>query len=318
MTHNVKESKIKKQLKKQENSEVLFHHRFSTSTPDEHRSCHPFSTKNTYSHNYIGVHNGVVRNPDELEKMHIEQGIEYVSKRTDGRFNDSEALVHDIAQYLECSVDKLTAKGSIAFIVVKLDENNKPRTLFWGRNTGNPLKIKKTSNSLTLSSVGEGEDVTPNQLHSYDYETKEYHSRPMTIPNAYQYNYGSTYNNYVKSTPKLFTKSVQTSFKMIEGSKTDIEDEILGGALGDYNTAAADTSVLIEGVNKELDKVENKYMENTNEQILEYYDKKYNKLFKYLQKLNEIYDYFLSAASSGDTTDYGWYDQQNLLDGTCK
>ena len=184
LTHNVKESRIKTLLNRSKgsNHEVLFHHRFSTSTADVPNACHPFSTKDHFKNNYVGVHNGVISNDNELEKQHQELGIEYVSRQKDGRFNDSEALIYDIARYLEGEVDEITAQGSIAFIIIKRNKDGKPTTLFFGRNSGNPLKIKKTKHSLTISSQGEGKDAEPNKLYSYDYETGELKSRYIYIP----------------------------------------------------------------------------------------------------------------------------------------
>lgn len=186
------------------NHEVLFHHRFSTSTADVPNACHPFSTKDHFKNNYVGVHNGVLSNENKLEKAHLALGINYVSKQKDGRFNDSEALVYDIARYLEGEVDELTAQGSIAFIMIKRNKDGKPTTLFFGRNSGNPLMIKKTKHSLTISSQGEGKPAEVNQLYSYDYDTGELTKRYMYIPyyksnwnsNSEYYGYsGSHYNS---------------------------------------------------------------------------------------------------------------------------
>lgn len=193
MCHNVKEGRIKSLLNrtKGDNDEILFHHRYSTSTPDVRNACHPFSTKDTFGSEYIGVHNGVIQNTKELQVQHEGLGINYVSMQKDGRFNDSEALIYDIARYLEGDVDELTAKGSIAFIVIKRNGDGKPVKLFFGRNYGNPLKMKMTKNSLTLSSVGEGDDVEPNYLYSYDYDTKQLVKRRLFIPASY---YGRSYS----------------------------------------------------------------------------------------------------------------------------
>lgn len=124
-----------------------------------------------------------------------------MSKQTNGQFNDSEALVYDIARYLEGEVDELTAQGSIAFIVIKRNKDGKPVTLFFGRNSGNPLKMKKTKHSLTISSQGEGKDIEINQLYSYDYETGEVRKRYLYIPYYKQTwgNYNSSYGSYDSS-----------------------------------------------------------------------------------------------------------------------
>ena len=195
MTHNVKETRIKNLLKRSKgnNHEVLFHHRFSTSTADVPNACHPFSTKEFFKNNYVGVHNGVIRNQSELEKQQEKLGIQYVSRQANGDFNDSEALIYDIARYLEGQVEELTAEGSIAFIIVKRNKDGKATQLFFGRNHGNPLKMKMTKHSLTLSSQGEGKDVEANQLYSYDYETGEIKKRFLYIP-SYSSSYGRNWN----------------------------------------------------------------------------------------------------------------------------
>ena len=197
LTHNVKETRIKNLLKrsKGQNHEVLFHHRFSTSTADVPNACHPFSTKDFFKNNYVGVHNGVISNDNVLEKQHLKLGINYVSRQKNGQFNDSEALIYDIARYLEGEVDELTAQGSIAFIIIKRNKDGKNKTLFFGRNSGNPLKIKMTKRSLTLSSQGEGKDIETNQLYSYDYETGELKKRYLYIPYYRSSGYSSNYCN---------------------------------------------------------------------------------------------------------------------------
>jgi hypothetical protein len=191
LTHNVKESRIKSLLKrtKGENDEVLFHHRLSTSTVDVRNACHPFSTKDFFEYQYVGVHNGMISNDDVLKAQHDKLGIQYVSMQPNGTFNDSEALIYDLARYFEGEKDTVTAAGSIAFIVVKKDMAGKPLTLFFGTNRGD-LKMKKTAHSMTISSEGEGESVRENYLHIFDYETETLRSVYMNIPRSKWYTTG--------------------------------------------------------------------------------------------------------------------------------
>lgn len=191
LTHNTKEGRILSLLKREENeSEVLWHHRFPTSTANVRTGCHPYSTKDVFENNYVVVHNGVLRNEAELKKKHEELGINYVSVQENGRFNDSEALAYDIARFLEGEKDKIEAKGSIAFIAIKRDKAGKPMTLFFGRNSGNPLKMKKTKYSLTLSSEGEGEMIDTNTLYSMSYDTLQITKRTCIIETGYSTYYG--------------------------------------------------------------------------------------------------------------------------------
>lgn len=187
LTHNTKEGRILSLLRRSEAREILFHHRFPTSTANVRNACHPFSTKEYFESNYIVVHNGVLHNEHELKREHEKLGIKYVSEQENGRFNDSEALAFDLARYFEGQVDTLTARGSIAFIAIKRDLAGKPMGVFFGRNYGNPLKMKKTQFSLTLSSEGEGREVEANTLYYFNYDTEELTTRPLTIPSAYYY-----------------------------------------------------------------------------------------------------------------------------------
>lgn len=196
MTHNVLEGRILSLLRRDKATEILFHHRFPTSTSNVRNACHPFSTKDYYDHNYVLVHNGVLYNDDELAEKHLSEGISYVSMQNDGRFNDSEALTHDVAQFIEGKVTKITAAGTIAFICVQRDSKGKKKALYFGRNNGNPLKMKFTKHSLTLSSEGDGEDVPVNRLHRYDYKTKSLTSTPVIIPTGYTPNYSNDYMGY--------------------------------------------------------------------------------------------------------------------------
>lgn len=156
-----------------------------TSTPNVREGCHPYSTKDYFENNYILVHNGVVRNTETLQAEHKKLGIDYVSLQETGRFNDSEALAYDIARYLEGEKTYITAAGSIAFIAIKRDKAGKPMTLFFGRNNGNPLRMKKTKFSLTLSSEGEGELIEANYIYSFSYDTYELTRRECTIPSGW-------------------------------------------------------------------------------------------------------------------------------------
>ena len=183
LTHNTKESRILKMLKRDKKaSEVLFHHRYPTSTANVRNACHPFSTKDTYDNNYVLVHNGVLWNSHALKKEHDELGIKYVSLQESGKFNDSEALLYDVARYLEGEVDKITAYGTIAFICIKRDEDGIPEAVYFARNDGNPLHMKLTDNSITLSSVGEGEMIKPDTLYRFDYRTYKLTEQYLTIP----------------------------------------------------------------------------------------------------------------------------------------
>ena len=185
------EEEIFKTLSKSTAREVLFHHRFPTSTPNTPNTAHPIPVDNTkLKYGYYGVHNGIITNPGDLKKAHEKEGYEYTTElrvgvysesermfyddtKKDNVFNDSEAFIIDLAQAIESNADKIIAKGSIAFIILQYDkETRKPLKLFYGRNT-NPLMMEMTSTYMKLSSMGAGEDVEAHKLHCYDYATGE-------------------------------------------------------------------------------------------------------------------------------------------------
>lgn len=193
MVHEKKEEKILKWLVRYNSNLILFHHRFPTSTINVKRAAHPFSTKDYFGDTqYIMVHNGVISNDDELKKAHNEMGIEYYSQLPNGTYNDSEALMWDLALTLEGKQEKLTARGSIAFICLKL-ENKKLDKLYFGRNDGNPLKMFRTDKGMALSSEGEGDMIPIDMLHTYNYAINRLTTRPFTVPRYSTYHYRGSY-----------------------------------------------------------------------------------------------------------------------------
>lgn len=245
-------------------------------------ACHPFSTKDYFESNYVGVHNGVIWNDNVLEKQHQAIGINYVSRQPNGQFNDSEALIYDIARYLEGDVNELTAEGTIAFIVIKRNTEGKPVTLFFGRNSGNPLKMKRTNNSLTISSEGEGVDVKTNTLYSYDYETGNITERYMYIP-SYRSNYGfsssKTYQGYERGYVDDYYSADSGSdgekygitgvssedarslinaggFQGRTGGQTAIKNAILREQNGDYEMSAIAALIELEEASREMDRID--------------------------------------------------------------
>ncbi len=186
LAHNAREHRIKRLLKREQATEVLFHHRWPTSTDNVRNACHPFSTKDTFEHNYVMVHNGIVHNDYQLQNRHEDMGIKYVSEQADGRFNDSEALLYDVALYLEGLQDKITAEGSIAFVMIENDQSGTPINLHFARNSGSPLKMSFTDAILSLSSEGIGDNILPDTIYSFNYATEKLTLTPMVIP---EYNY---------------------------------------------------------------------------------------------------------------------------------
>lgn len=170
-----------KRLKHSPSSSILFHHRFPTSTENVKNACHPFSTKDFFQTNYVLVHNGHISNARELKAAHTELGIEYHSLQQDGSFNDSEALLWDVALYLEGEQDELKAYGGIAFICLALPKDGRKSShLHFGRNT-NPINMIKTKDMIMLSSEGDGIETKRDTLYSYNYKSKKLDMKDLTI-----------------------------------------------------------------------------------------------------------------------------------------
>lgn len=162
----------------------MFHHRNPTSTDNVYNACHPISTRsgtgNSLEKTYIGVHNGVIYNTADLKKAHEELGVQYVTSQKDGKFNDSEALIWDLALFFE-GKKEFEARGGMAWIVMQLGEDGKPEKLHFGRNS-NPLNIhRKHGKYLTLSSEGPGEATLAETHYIFDYATQEYEKIPMDM-----------------------------------------------------------------------------------------------------------------------------------------
>lgn len=180
MVHETQEHNILKWLKRYPSKNLLFHHRLPTSTANVKNACHPFSTKDYFKTNYILVHNGIITNDLELKADHETLGIKYQSVQPDGSFNDSEALLWDVALYLEGQQDGLKAEGMVAFICTAIGKGNKHDRLWFGRNS-NPLNMLLDAEGLMLSSEGKGDPIDEHTLYSFDYKTRKLTTKPLDI-----------------------------------------------------------------------------------------------------------------------------------------
>lgn len=169
----VNEEDAMKVLEKSEAKDILFHHRIPTSTDNNVKTNHPIvANSDVYKHNYYFVHNGVISNDDELKGEHEKLGIEYST--VDGnKFNDSEALMHELILIIEGMKlpEQFSVKGSLAFVMIQTDKFNNPLKKFYGRNEFNPLSIDELADVVVLRSEGKNQ-IEPNKLFEYDYETK--------------------------------------------------------------------------------------------------------------------------------------------------
>ncbi|MBD3181497.1 hypothetical protein GF312_04340 [Candidatus Poribacteria bacterium] len=186
------ESGIKQYLKRHSFSEILFHHRYPTSTSNTIKTTHPIAVSQPlYNHKYYVIHNGMIYNAHELKAKHEKMKINYRTSQyrrcrnywgeieEDYEFNDSEALAHEIALFLDGRQENIEAKGDMAFICLETDRNNNALKLHFARNNGSPLEMKNNSHLLVIASESlSNQDIPAHTLHTYDYRTGEIsHSR---------------------------------------------------------------------------------------------------------------------------------------------
>lgn len=205
--HDIKRAKFESHIKeflKEDNDahEILFHHRFPTSTINLEEMTHPIVVKNDLlEYDYYVIHNGVLTNEDELKKEYDKMGFVYttaIKKKTvvevagrtiveeeeDG-FNDSESFAIDLALYLDDKKNTIDSRGSIAFICLQTYKDGRVKSIHYGRNEGNPLVVEDNGDLLFLKSSGSGEDIEENTLFTIDYATGNLSSKEVKIGSRY-------------------------------------------------------------------------------------------------------------------------------------
>jgi len=186
IVHTTDEHIIIKKLKATKSFEMLFHHRFPTSTDNVQNACHPFKVR-VSGKDYIVVHNGYLYNDRELKAHHESLGYKYQSIQPNGKFNDSEALAYDLALYLSGKQRKLKSEGAIAFIVYTGDD------IYFGRNSDSPLHYHVNDKYITIRSEGKGELIKTDTL--YRLRNGKLSQAKLTIP-SYNYRPSTNYNAF--------------------------------------------------------------------------------------------------------------------------
>lgn len=219
------EKDIIKLLEQEDAPEILFHHRFPTSTPNIAEAAHPILVSNpkNLAFSYLIAHNGVISNTEDLYDKHEKMGFKYNtllkkgytavdSKKTyfEGYdWNDSESIAIETALALEHKVDQIGSRGAAAIIGYKLNGDEVVGRFFY-RNNRNPLKYTNNQHMLTITSEGSGDEVSSLYVYALA-EDGAYVAIPkLETPFAYQpYAGGSSRgdrfdytNNYTLPAPK--------------------------------------------------------------------------------------------------------------------
>lgn len=182
-----KEGEIRHHVKSSDTSEMLFHHRLPTSTPNLYEAAHPIEVDNeSLKYKYYLAHNGVITNAKELYDTHKKLGFVYgteIRKETrivtrdrqmhesvEIKFNDSESLAIELARYVEGLSKEISTRGAAAFVMWQVDrKTNEQVKVFFGRNEGNPLFIEKNNDMFILkSSLQNGDEVEANKMFFLD------------------------------------------------------------------------------------------------------------------------------------------------------
>lgn len=202
-----REHEIEELLKKDKAPEIMFHHRWPTSTPNYTEMTHPIRVSHELlQYDYYVVHNGIIQNDAELKREHEKLGFKYTTELqkifnipSSGRsilwplasFNDSEALAIELALMFDGYQDHTEIDGSIAFVAYQVDKNTaQTKNIFFGRNS-NPLVMLHNKDMFILSSEGSGKDVDPYTIYALNADSVV-SPTPFTLP-AYKDKYAFHY-----------------------------------------------------------------------------------------------------------------------------
>lgn len=261
-------------------SSIMFaHHRTPTSTKNKISQTHPILVDhNILKYIYYVMHNGMIRNCDELKEEHEKMGFEYTTELEGGsttvcgtygtmyktcssKYNDSEALAIEMALYIENLQKEVHFEGSAAFLIVKVDRKTQKAVEFiYGRHI-NPLNLQKDKGILTLASEGPGEAIEEDIVFSMNLDstmktksrTLEFVEKTTAIPSPSEYA-GFGIPKTVVITPKKEEAVAMTSVVvMTEEDEKDVEeydpgyslnadtfDNAMEYALGDINSMMED------------------------------------------------------------------------------
>lgn len=172
------ENEIVNLLSKEKASEIFFHHRNPTGTPNMAELAHPFLIESPLlDHQYFVGHNGTIRNTAGLKEAHEKLGIEYTSEMLEAfvtkggeqhimgvAWNDSESLAIETALALDGKKAFIDTEGPAAVIGLQT-KGKKVINRFFFRNNLNPLKFHEDKIMVTITSMGEGAVVPSEKLY---------------------------------------------------------------------------------------------------------------------------------------------------------
>lgn len=192
-------------LKLFESPLILFHHRMPTSSDNKIQQTHPIRVSNPLlEFDWLIAHNGICNNADLVKKTHYDMGFKYSTDNGEPlrNYNDSEAIATEIALYLERAQlernyghkkDKIDAHGSAAIVGLQLEKTSQiPIAAFYGRNSGNPLKVFRDQRVIFVSSEGKGEAIGVDEYTFIDLQHPKMKQKTYKMEIPYNYSYSSS------------------------------------------------------------------------------------------------------------------------------
>ena len=160
---------------------IIAHHRQPTSSDNKLNQTHPiFISNKILNFDYYFIHNGIISNDIKLKAKHYEMGFKYSTEYqkegyyngspTTTKFNDSEALGVEVALFIENKQTYVETTNTAAFMALQVNKKTqRAEKVFFGRSgTSSCLNLSKLKGNIKISSEGEGEEVIPDTLWSFD------------------------------------------------------------------------------------------------------------------------------------------------------
>lgn len=190
-------------LSQEDAPEILFHHRFPTSTPNIEECAHPIVVESDkLDHTYFVAHNGVMRNVDKFKELHEKGGFKYTTevasfvKTFTGReylvgtkWNDSETLAIETALMLDGKQKDIGVTGPAAVIGLKVSKDGGVLERFFFRNTSNPLMFHEDAVLTVLSSEGSGTKIDTLDVNTLNPEGGFISHKQWSPPAAWENTY---------------------------------------------------------------------------------------------------------------------------------
>ena len=267
---------LKTDIKEKDTKAIFFHHRYPTSTPNIKEASHPIKIKRKDKTYYV-IHNGIISNDDDLQKIHSQKGLAYsteiykvykTSERTITKeyyYNDSETVAYDFVLYIEGLIDKIRAEGSMAIMVLEVDnKSQKATSLYYFRNNQNPLKVEKHNNYLKISSESKrGNEIATKTLYTKDLLTEITTEKFIELYNP-TYTY-SKYDDYDYYYPPKTKMGFNVGY-----------DEMIGDEIADYYSELSDDDLQEKII--ELENIDKTWRQIPPILEDEYEEQQYNKL----------------------------------------